>query len=529
MIPGAPIRPKDFAFVKKDGLFHVFYIRNDVSRPLELTEIDFGHAVSSDLWIWQQRPPVLSIDPQGWDNLHVWAPHIIEVDGLYWMYYTGVSTIPGQYNQTQLTGLAVSSDLETWNRVGEEPIFSAKNVPWGWRQDLSPQPSFRDPFVMRDPAGSNGFLMYYTGNLGSDTTATIVGVARSPGAVDEWEDLKPLLITHRTMTFNPLTESPHLFERNGLWYLFMTTSSGQPLTFYTSNDPTGDPAAWTYRGRLSTMLGYSTHNWFASELLRDGTHYYFAFVSGDRLEFREIYWGTGWQFFLVQPPYYHCKALTWADSVVAEADTVSLRIASVNHSSGQPRVAAFAVDPQGQESGIPLDSLGIPEAIPVGGDSSEFRWVARRYPATSDTTTVTRFRLRLTDQTVESGVLAVGPPRPVPPPPPPPPPPVDPPSGDDLEDRPFRTGRLWASVRTPPGVGPSILLDLPAAGPVRVDVLDLQGRRLRTLADRELPKGVSVLPWDGRGADGVTLSRGVYFLRARLADRTLTTRIVQLD
>lgn len=526
MIPGAPVRPKDFAIVKRDGLFHLFYIRNNVSLAPDSTERDFGHAVSQDLWIWQQRPPVLPTNPQGWDNLHVWAPHIIESGGLYWMYYTGVSNLPGEYNHTQRTGLAVSADLETWNRVGDEPIFSAKEVPWGWRNDLSPQPAFRDPFVMPDPAQPSGFLMYYTGNLATDTTATIVGVARSGGDVAAWTDLKPLLITGQAMTFNPVTESPHLFEHNGLWYLFMTTSSGQPLSFYTGTNPTGDPAEWTYRGRLSTMLGYTTNNWFASEVLEDGTRSYFAYVSGDRIEMREILWGSGWQFYLVQPPFYHCKSLTWLDSTVAQGDTTRLRIASVNYLSGQPRIAAFAVDSLGQETSVPLDSLGLPAAIGLSSDTTVFAWIARRYPSTSDTTSVTRLRLRLTDQTVTSDLIEVTPPRPVPPPPPPP---YEPPILPDPEDKPYREGRFWAATQVPPGVGPAILLELESAQEARVDVHDLQGRRVRNLASRLLPKGVSVLPWDGRDASGVRLARGVYFVRAQLRDRTITTRILQLD
>jgi len=528
MIPGAPVRPKDFAFIKKDGVFHVFFIRNNVQMPLDATETDFGHAISNDLWIWQQLPPAFAIDPVGWDNFHVWAPHIIESGGLYWMFYTGVSNLPGEYNHTQRTGLAVSSDLMTWNRVGDEPIFSAKSVPWGWRNDASTQPAFRDPFVMTDPFDPSRWLMYYTGNLATDTTATIVGVARSQGELAEWKDLKPLLITGQAMTFNPVTESPHVFSHNGLWYLFMTTSSGQPLSFYTTaTDPTGDPSAWTYRGRMATMLGYSTHNWFASETLEDGTHTYFSFVSGDRIEFREILWGSGWQFSLVQPPFFHPKALTWTDSTVAEADTVALRIATVNYLSGQLRLNAFAVDSLGQETPIPLDSLGIPPVIFVEADTSDFLWVARRYPSTTDTTVVTRIRLRTTDQTVSSGVVSVGAPQPEPPPPPPP---FEPPIGaDPPEDKPYHGDRLWGAMRTPGTGRPAIVLELGSAADVRVDVHDLQGRVVRTLAERRLPKGVSVLPWDGRDVNGQRLARGVYFVRAQVGERPLTARIVQLD
>ena len=46
-----------------------------------------------------------------------------------------------------------------------------------------------------------------------------------------------LLITWRGYTFNQVTESPHIFLHNGLWYLVISTSSGQPLTLYTATDP----------------------------------------------------------------------------------------------------------------------------------------------------------------------------------------------------------------------------------------------------------------------------------------------------
>ena len=38
---------------------------------------------------------------------------------------------------------------------------------------------------------------------------------------------------------------------------------------------------------------------------------------------------------------------------------------------------------------------------------------------------------------------------------------------------------------------------------VRLDLIDLQGRRVRTLADGVLPKGATILTWDGRTADGM--------------------------
>ncbi|MEY4071673.1 MAG: hypothetical protein RL721_2287, partial [Candidatus Eisenbacteria bacterium] len=95
MVVPAPYRPKDFTLVRKDGVYHLFYIRNNATLPHDQTEKDFGHAVSTDLQTWTQLPPVMAVNPSGWDDQHVWAPHIVESGGLYWMFYTGVSQDPG--------------------------------------------------------------------------------------------------------------------------------------------------------------------------------------------------------------------------------------------------------------------------------------------------------------------------------------------------------------------------------------------------------------------------------------------------
>jgi hypothetical protein len=525
MIPGAPWRAKDFAFVKKDGVYHLFYIRNNSTLPLAQTEIDLGHAVSNDLYHWTQLPPVMRADTTSWDNYHVWAPTIVEQEGLHWMLYTGVTNGPGM-NQVQRTGLAVSEDLSLWRRV-DAPVFSAADVPWAWWQPASASAAFRDPFVMPDPQNPGSWLMYYTGTPASDTTGTLIGVARSTGDFTVWADVKPLWITHQSFTFNPLTESPHLFQRNGLWYLFITTSSGQPLTFYTSSDPIGDPSAWTYRGRLRNMLGYDTSFWFASEALRDGTRQLFAFVSGDRIEMREILWTGPWQFALVQPPLMHVLSLTWQQGTARDRDTVQVEVAVANPFSGLPAFEVVAKDSAGLETVFPYDSLGG-AGITLFGDTTMAPVVVKRLPSRSDTTSVVWLKLRTTDQTAESGWLAVGPPPSdtavVPPTPTDTLPDLNPP---DLEDRPRSMSVLDAVTRTPLG-GPAVLLRLDEAAHARVDMYDLQGRRLATLADRVLPGGLSVLPWDARDAAGARVPNGVYFARAVLPGRVATTRVFVL-
>ncbi len=525
MIPGQPLRPKDFTLVKKDGYYHLFYIRNNASLPADQTERDFGHAISNDLYHWAHLPPVLTTDLGEWDNLHVWAPHIVHKDGLYWMMYTGVDRFPGEYVDTQMMGLAVSSDLMDWNRASYMPVFSAEQVPWAWWARLSPRPAFRDPFLMPDPAVPGDWLMYYTANLLPDTVDTVVGVARSHGDLTQWQDVKPIEITRKEFSFNPLTESPHLFQHNGLWYLFITTSSGQPLTFYTTPDPTGDRPVWTYRGRLRTMLGYDTSFFYASEHMRDGLRDYFCFVNGDRIELREILWGSSWQFTLVQPPLLHAQSMSWQEASVPQGQLARLNFKVANAYAGALQLEAVWLDPADVEHPVSLDSLGMPTFVAFTRDTGSIVWSAKRWPLTSDPTSTTRYVFRLSDRRTTTGVLTVGPPLPSGPPP------IDPPTDDipptpDPDNRLLRGAELRVLRSSPLGRGPAVVLELSSEAEARVDLFDLSGRRVRRLAERRLPKGVSVLPWDGRDEQGMQVASGVYFVRYTSGTTALGARLV---
>ena len=60
-----------------------------------------------------------------------------------------------------------------------------------------------------------------------------------------------------------------------------------------------------------------------------------------------------------------------------------------------------------------------------------------------------------------------------------------------------------------------VRLDLPRAGEVRVEVFDLQGKRVATLHAGPAPAGSAVHRWDGRRDDGTPCASGVYLFRAR--------------
>jgi flagellar hook assembly protein FlgD len=66
-------------------------------------------------------------------------------------------------------------------------------------------------------------------------------------------------------------------------------------------------------------------------------------------------------------------------------------------------------------------------------------------------------------------------------------------------------------------------------GRLRVEVCDLRGRVVRTLADRALEPGGHTVTWDGRDARGVRLPAGVYLCRAVAAGKTATRKLLLLD
>jgi len=79
---------------------------------------------------------------------------------------------------------------------------------------------------------------------------------------------------------------------------------------------------------------------------------------------------------------------------------------------------------------------------------------------------------------------------------------------------------------SPLGGAPAVVLTLEAPAAARVDVFDVQGRRLVTLADRDFAAGTHVLAWEGRDAGGTSAPRGLYFVRLTSPARVATARFL---
>ena len=74
----------------------------------------------------------------------------------------------------------------------------------------------------------------------------------------------------------------------------------------------------------------------------------------------------------------------------------------------------------------------------------------------------------------------------------------------------------------------TVRFTLPVAGDVRLEVLDVTGRRVRTLVAGLLPAGPHERTWDGRDERGNPAHAGLYFVRLSASHETLAERFVQL-
>lgn len=207
---------KDFSIIKAGGDFHIFYIRGRAGSTEsweELgNEVDFGHATSRNLRDWNIAAPVMKTRPGTWESRNVWAPHVVEHDGRFYMYYTGVNQ-----NVAQQIGLATAeADLLLWWRHPDNPVLTPP-VWSGWSEDE--WSDGRDPCVL---LGDDKHYLYYSTagpNPAGATKEGVIAVAESTDLV-HWETVGPAVLT------DYIPESPCVFQHGEHYYL-ITSAQGR--------------------------------------------------------------------------------------------------------------------------------------------------------------------------------------------------------------------------------------------------------------------------------------------------------------
>ena len=79
----------------------------------------------------------------------------------------------------------------------------------------------------------------------------------------------------------------------------------------------------------------------------------------------------------------------------------------------------------------------------------------------------------------------------------------------------------------PFGSEAELAFSLPEASPIDLAVFDVEGRRLRSLAEESVEAGIHTRTWDGRAADGRKVAAGVYVVRLATDQGEQSLRLVK--
>jgi beta-fructofuranosidase len=201
-------------------LFHLQAPRNLPDPEQRHWIASVGHAVSSDLIHWTERPTALVPGPQErWDDRAIWTGSIIEHDSRHYWFYTAIN----QRDRVQRIGLATSvdPDLDRWERHPDNPLVVA-DPRWYEKKDPAggQWEACRDPWIMADPSDGT-WWMFFTAraNHGPSDGRGVIGCARSSDLV-HWEQLPPVT---EPGEFGEL-EVPQVFALGGRWYMLFCTA-----------------------------------------------------------------------------------------------------------------------------------------------------------------------------------------------------------------------------------------------------------------------------------------------------------------
>lgn len=224
-----------------DNKWHLFGItREEPARPME--EDQFAHATSDILtqYPWTKKPFALTTSAKHGED-HLWAPHVIENDDIYYMFYCG-GGVDGKHTEYQIN-LATSKDLYNWQRHPENPLFID-----GF--------DARDPMILRH---DGKWLMYYTCTSKPEGGNYIVGLRTSDDLI-HWSERETAFKDPAVGSIGGPTESPFVLRRGKYFYLFIGPRGGYIGTdIFQSTTP--------YQWELDDLVGH-VHS-HAAEVIRD--------------------------------------------------------------------------------------------------------------------------------------------------------------------------------------------------------------------------------------------------------------------
>ncbi|WP_457324108.1 glycoside hydrolase family 43 protein [Roseateles sp. P5_E11] len=145
------------------------------------------------------------------DSCGIWAPCLSYADGLFWLVYTDVKRFEGNFK-----------DAHNY-------IVTAPSIEGPWSDPVYVNSSGFDPSLFHDEDGRKWFLNmlwdHRTGSIGGQPKASaFAGIL-----LQEWDAERRQLVGSVTNIYRGtplgLVEGPHLFKRQG-WYYLMTAEGG---------------------------------------------------------------------------------------------------------------------------------------------------------------------------------------------------------------------------------------------------------------------------------------------------------------
>jgi hypothetical protein len=201
---------KDHHVFIHDGYYYLISIFVPPGTTDPLLQDRFAYARSLDLCNWEDLTPVLpNRTPGSWDEAAIWAPYVHQENGIYYLYYTGVTK-----DFTQSILLATSSDPsdpESWDQQGM--VFQPNHPGMIWQ--VGQAADCRDPTVIKY---GDVYYMYYAGR---DESGSIIGLSTAPSPIGPWTDWGTIVPPEP----DAILESPTIAQFEGFSYLFFTRSS----------------------------------------------------------------------------------------------------------------------------------------------------------------------------------------------------------------------------------------------------------------------------------------------------------------
>ncbi len=251
--------------------YHLYYLQ--ASRMLSDPNLrhgvaTVGLAVSHDLRQWVNRGTALDVGPPGsWDDRAIWTGSVTIRDGLAYMFYTALSR--AEKVPFQRIGLAVSTDLEHWQRHPNNPLLEV-DTRWYELQGTErwEAQTWRDPYIVYS-SDEQVYYMFLSArvNKGPYDGRGVIGLARSTNLLS-WEVLPPV------STPGDFTEMevPQVVATNGRYYLLFCAARHSAVRL----SPTGSTYWWGTHYLVADKLTGPYHFLTGEPLVADAPGTYYA-------------------------------------------------------------------------------------------------------------------------------------------------------------------------------------------------------------------------------------------------------------